>query len=141
MKAWSRWQDYATMVFGVLLFASAARVVLRRSIFLTKVGMANGWSLSPFVYPGTLFHIFIVSAYMLGVLLVVAGIVAASTREPRRSVILNAPGLVAVLIFITALAFEFLGATDVAWTFGITAIATVLVGATLRLSPKEQHEH
>jgi hypothetical protein len=117
MNAWSRWQDYATIVLGVLLVAS------------------------PFVFGERWLHETPAIAAVLGVLLVVAGIVAASTREPRRSLIVNAPGLVAVITFIGALAIGFLsrslGHIEVAWTAGVVAVATVLVGATLRLSPKE----
>jgi SPW repeat len=132
MKAWRRWQDYATMVFGVLLFAS------------------------PFVFNEHTFAS--LTAWVLGVLLVVAGIVAASTREPRRSLIVNAPGLVAVIMFIDALAIanhhwqasnsfdwgllippgqRLSGGMGVALTAGVMAIATVVAGATLRLSPKK----
>jgi hypothetical protein len=117
MNAWRRWQDYATMVFGIILVAS------------------------PFVFGERWLHETPVIAAALGVLLVVAGIVAASTREPRRSLIVNAPGLVAVITFIGALAIAFLsrsrGHIGVALTAGVIAIATVLVGATLRFSPKE----
>jgi uncharacterized membrane protein len=126
MKAWRRWQDYTTMLFGVLLFAS------------------------PFVFAETSHPHAIVVAYASGVLLIVAGIVAASTREPRRSLFVNAPGIVAVIMFIAALTLGFSGfsldafgqfrieaeESWVALTAGVMAIATVLVGATLRLSPK-----
>jgi hypothetical protein len=84
MKAWRRWQDYATMMFGVL------------------------HSASPLVFGERWLHETPTLAAVLGVLLVMAGIVAASTREPRRSLIVNAPGLVAVITFIGALAIGFL---------------------------------
>jgi uncharacterized membrane protein len=117
MTAWRRWQDYATMVFGVLLFAS------------------------PFVFRERWLHETPAFAAVLGLLLVVAGIVAAATREPRRSLIVNAPGLAAVITLIGALAIGFLsrslGHIEVALTAGVMAIATVLAGATLRRSPKE----
>ena len=60
-------------------------------------------------------------------------IVAAATREPRRSLIVNAPGLVAVITFIAAVVLAFEGALGVAWTAGILAILTLAVGATLRM--------
>jgi hypothetical protein len=126
MKAWRRWQDYATMVFGIVVFAS------------------------PFVFAEASNRHAIVVAYVFGVLLVVAGFVAASTREPRRSLILNAPGIVAVIMFIAALTLGVSGISPdaccqlqveakesgVALAAGVMAIATVLVGATLRLSPR-----
>src|SRR2546429_9834017 len=76
MTAWRRWQDYATMVFGVLLF------------------------ISPIVFGQTSHQVASVSAYVLGVLLFVSGIVAAATRGPRSSVLVNAPGAVALITFL-----------------------------------------
>ena len=73
MTAWKRWQDYATMAYGVLLF------------------------ISPFVFGETSQGVAAVSAYVLGVLLFLSGILAAANREGRRSLILNAPGIVAVV--------------------------------------------
>jgi uncharacterized membrane protein HdeD (DUF308 family) len=108
MTAWKRWQDYATTAFGVLLFVS------------------------PFVFGDTSHQVASVSAYVLGVLLVVSGIVAAATAEARRSVILNAPGTAAVITFLAPFVLGFTGVTGVAWTAWVLAIATVLVGASLR---------
>ncbi len=55
-----RWQDYDTMVFGVLL------------------------NISPFVFGETSHHISSVGAYVLGALLVLSGIVAtADGRQPK----------------------------------------------------------
>ena len=68
MSAWKRWQDYATMVFGVIVF------------------------ISPLVFGETAHRTATLVAYVLGALLVVAGIVAAYTREPRRSLFANVPG-------------------------------------------------
>jgi uncharacterized membrane protein HdeD (DUF308 family) len=98
------------MVFGVVLF------------------------ISPFVFGETSHHISTIGAYVLGVLLLLSGIVAAATREPRRSLIVNAPGIAAVITFIAAVVLVFGGAPGIAWTAGVLAILTVLVGATLRMS-------
>jgi uncharacterized membrane protein HdeD (DUF308 family) len=119
MRAWRRWQDYATIVFGVLLFASPFVLAPSRTTTVT--------------------------AFVLGGLLVVAGVVAASTSAPRRSLIVNAPGLVAVITLIAALVLGFWNLdhevpsarTEVAWTAGVMAVATLVAGATLRLSGKE----
>jgi uncharacterized membrane protein HdeD (DUF308 family) len=110
MTASRRWQDYATIVFGVLLF------------------------ISPFVFGETSHHTSTIGAYVLGVVLILSGIVAAVTREPRRSLIVNAPGIAAVITFIAAVVLVFGGAPGIAWTAGVLAILTVLVGATLRMS-------
>jgi uncharacterized membrane protein HdeD (DUF308 family) len=109
MTTWKRWQDYATMVFGVLLI------------------------ISPFVFGETSHHISTYGAYVLGALLVLSGIVAAATREPRRSLIVNAPGIAAVITFVAAIVLVFGGAPAIALTAGVLAILTVLVGATLRM--------
>ena len=63
MTQWKRWQDYVTMVFGVLLF------------------------ISPLVFGETSHHTSTYGAYVLGVLLLASGIVASATKEPRRSLI------------------------------------------------------
>ncbi len=115
MTAWKRWQDYATMLFGVILAAS------------------------PFVFGEKLSHFSPYVAFVLGALLVLSGIVAAMTREPRRSLIVNAPGIAAVITFIAAIVLGFAGSAisqgraGIAWTAAILAILTVLVGASLRI--------
>jgi hypothetical protein len=109
MTAWKRWQDYVTMGFGVLLI------------------------ISPFVFGETSHHLSSYGAYVLGALLIVSGIVAAATREARRSLIVNAPGIAAVITFIGAIVLLFGGAPAIAVTAGALAILTVAVGATLRM--------
>lgn len=114
MNAWKRWQDYATMVFGVVVL------------------------ISPLVFGETSHHTATLGAYVLGALLVVAGIVAAYTREARRSLFVNAPGIVAVITFVAAIVLLFSGATGIALTAGLMAILTVLVGATLRMGGRSE---
>lgn len=109
MSAWKRWQDYATMVFGVIVF------------------------ISPLVFSETWHHTATLGAYVLGAPLVVAGIVAAFNREARRSLFVNAPGAVAVITFVAAIALLFSGAAGIALTAGLMAILTVVAGATLRM--------
>ena len=107
---WRRWQDYATMLFGVLLFVS------------------------PFVFGETSQQTAAISAYVLGVLLVLAGIMAAALREDRRSPILYATGLVAVVTFLAPFVLGFVGVTGIAWTAWVLAVLTVLVAATFLLN-------
>lgn len=109
MTAWKRWQDYATMVFGVLLI------------------------ISPFVFGETSHHLSSIGAYVLGALLLLSGVVAAATRETRRSLIVNAPGIAAVVTFIAAIVLLFAGVPGIAWTAGAMAVLTVLVGVTFRM--------
>ena len=119
MTAWRRWQDYATMVFGVLLFVS------------------------PLVFAETSHHIPTIGAYVLGVLLFASGVVAAATREARGSLLVNAPGIAAVITFMASIVLgvagidgdpfpNMRGVPGIAWTAGVLAVLTVLVGATLR---------
>jgi uncharacterized membrane protein HdeD (DUF308 family) len=114
MSAWKRWQDYATMVFGVAV------------------------SISPLVFGESSHHTATLGAYILGALLVVAGIVAAYTREARRSLFVNVPGIVALITFIAAIVLLFSGATGIALTAGLMAILTVLAGATFRLGGRTE---
>jgi hypothetical protein len=48
-------------------------------------------------------------------------------------VILNVPGLVAVVTFVAPFVLGFTGVTGIAWTAWVLAIATLVVGASLRL--------
>jgi hypothetical protein len=97
------------MAFGVLLFVS------------------------PLVFGETSHGTATVSAYVLGVLLFLSGIIAAATREARRSPILNAPGLVAVVTFIAPFLLGYAGVAGIAWTSWVLAVLTVLVAATFLL--------
>jgi uncharacterized membrane protein HdeD (DUF308 family) len=109
MTMWKRWQDYATMAFGVLLF------------------------ISPFVFGETSQRTAAVSAYVLGVLLVLSGIAAAANRQERRSLILNAPGIAAIITVLAPFVLGFTGVPGIAWSAWVLAVATVVVGASLRL--------
>ena len=109
MGAWKRWQDYATMVFGVLV------------------------AISPLVFGETAHHTATLGAYVLGALIVVAGIFAAYNPAPRRSLFVNAPGVAAVITFIAAIVLLFSGATGIALTTGLMAILTILSAGTFRM--------
>jgi hypothetical protein len=111
MTAWRRWQDYATIVFGVLLF------------------------ISPFVFGETSQAVAAGSAYVLGVLLVLSGIATATIRDSRRSPILYVPGVLAVVTFFSPFVLGFAGVTGIAWTawamgvLTLAAVATVVSGS------------
>jgi uncharacterized membrane protein HdeD (DUF308 family) len=100
------------MVFGVLLFVA------------------------PIVFGETSQQTATVSTYVLGILLFLSGIVAAATREARRSPILNAPGLVAVLTFIAPFVLMYAGVIGIAWTSWVLAVVTVAVAATLLIGQR-----
>jgi uncharacterized membrane protein HdeD (DUF308 family) len=94
--------------------------------------------ISPLVFSETSHHTATWGAYVLGALLVVAGIVAAYTREARRPLFVNAPGIVAVITFVAAVVLLFSGATGIALTAGLMAILTILAGATLRMGGRTE---
>jgi hypothetical protein len=85
------------------------------------------------VFDETSHHLSSYAAYGSGALLVLSGIVAAATREARRSLIVNAPGIGAVITFIVAIVLLFGGAPGIAWTAAVLAILTVLVGVSFRM--------
>jgi len=114
MSAWKRWQDYATMLFGVVVF------------------------ISPLVFSETSHHTATLGAYVLGALLVLGGIGAALNREPRRSLFVNAPGIAAVITFVAAIVLLFSGAKGIALTAGLMAILTVVAAATLRMGDRTE---
>ena len=94
--------------------------------------------ISPLVVGETAHHTATLGAYLLGALLVVGGLVAALNREPRRSLFVNAPGIVAVITFVAAIVLLFSGAVGIALTAGLMAILTVLAGATLRMGGRTE---
>jgi uncharacterized membrane protein HdeD (DUF308 family) len=110
MTAWKRWQDYATIVFGILLV------------------------ISPVLFGATSHLRSSIVAYVLGALLILGGVVAAMTKEPRRSLVVNAPGIAAVLVFVGGLVVIFAGVAAVGVTAIVLAIATIGVAFTLRQS-------
>jgi len=62
----------------------------------------------------------------------VGGIVAAMTREPRRSPVVNAPSIAALLAFVGGLVIAFVGVPAIGATAVLVAIASVLAALTLR---------
>jgi hypothetical protein len=89
---------------------------------------------SPFIFGETSSEVAARSAYVLGGLLALSGVVAAATPEARRSLLFNAPGLVSVITFISPFALGFGGVTGIAWTAWLLAIATVVVASSFRFS-------
>jgi uncharacterized membrane protein HdeD (DUF308 family) len=113
MTSWKRWQDYVSMVCGVLV------------------------GISPVVFGETNHTLSSIAAYALGILLIAGGIVAAMTKEPRRSLVVNAPGIAAILTLIVGVVLLFRSAPGIAWTMIVLSLVSVLVGATLRMgAPK-----
>ena len=107
MTAWRRWQDYATIVFGVLLFVS------------------------PIVFGDTSQSTATVTAYILGVLLVLGGLLSAAMRQANP--VEWVPVILGVVTFVSPWVFGFTAVTAVAWAAWILGILTVLSAGSLLL--------
>jgi hypothetical protein len=110
MTAWKRWQDYTVMVTGVLLF------------------------ISPFVFGETSHSVAAVSAYVVGVLLVLAGILVAVMREAGGIDIV--PAVVGVIAFISPWALGFAGVAGIAWSAWVLGIIAVVAAGSLLFGGK-----
>jgi hypothetical protein len=108
MTAWRRWQDYTTMAAGVLLF------------------------ISPFVFGETSQGVAALGAYVVGILLVLAGILAAAMREAGGIELV--PGVLGVVTFVSPWVLGFAGVTAIAWTAWVLGILVVLAAGSLLLN-------
>lgn len=108
MSAWRRWQDWVVVGLGVILF------------------------LTPFVFGETAMAVAASTAYILGVLIVLAGLLNATTRQPTGLEII--PAVLAVILFVSPWAFGFTAVTTLAWSAWIVAVLVVLaVGSLLAM--------
>ena len=106
--AWKRWQDYATIVFGVALFVT------------------------PLVFGDTSHGTATTTAYILGVLLVLSGLLAAAMREANT--VEWIPVILGVITFISPFVFGFTAVTAVAWAAYIVGVLAVLNAGSLLLN-------
>lgn len=113
MTAWRRWQDYATILFGVLLF------------------------ISPIVFGDTSYGTATITAYILGVLIVLGGLLAAAMRQPN--LVEYVPVILGIVTFISPWVFGFSAVTAVAWSAWALAVLTVLsAGSVLLVGNRRQ---
>jgi uncharacterized membrane protein HdeD (DUF308 family) len=105
MTAWNRWQDYVTMATGVLLF------------------------ISPFVFGDTSQGVAAASAYVLGILLLLSGILAAAMREARGFELV--PAIVGVVTFVSPWVLGFATVTGIAWAAWVLGVVAVLAAGSL----------
>jgi SPW repeat-containing protein len=112
MTAWKRWQDYATMIAGVLLFVS------------------------PFVFGETSQGVAAYGAYVLGILLVLSGILVAAMRESGGVELV--PAVLGVITFVSPWVLGFAGITVIAWTAWVLGIVVVLIAGSLLLGRSER---
>jgi SPW repeat-containing protein len=104
MRAWTRWQDWATMLLGIVLLATPF-------IFQTTAETTASWT-----------------AYVVGALLVGAGLWLASTEEPD-GVVETIPLVLGAALFVAPWALSFTSVTMAAWMAWIVGGLTVINAA------------
>jgi hypothetical protein len=108
MTTWRRWQDWVVVSSGVVLFVT------------------------PFVFGDTAQTVAASSAYVLGALLAVAGLMNAAMSKAGELELI--PALLAVILFVSPLAFGFTAAAAaLAWSAWIVAMLVVLAVGSVRL--------
>jgi VIT1/CCC1 family predicted Fe2+/Mn2+ transporter len=101
-QPWQRWQDWATVVIGVLLFVS------------------------PFVFGATGMQMAAQTAYLGGVLLVIAGVWSLWT--PSLQLTEWAEVVIGVLVFLAPFVLGFNGLTSMAYSAWIGGVLAVILG-------------
>ncbi|HEV3460503.1 MAG TPA: SPW repeat protein [Candidatus Dormibacteraeota bacterium] len=116
MTAWKRWQDYATIIFGIGLFVT------------------------PFVFGDTSQATATTTAYILGVLLVLGGLLSAAMREPNTIEYVTV--ILGVITIISPFVFGFTAVTAIAWAAWILGVLTVLsVGSLVLRNRNSRTQH
>lgn len=105
MTAWKRWQDWAVVALGLVLLVT------------------------PFVFGDTSQTVAASSAYVLGVLIALSGILNAAMR--RAGGLEFIPAVLAVILFVSPWAFGFTAVTALAWSAWIIAILIVVALGTV----------
>ena len=105
MTTWRRWQDWVVVGLGVVLF------------------------LTPFVFGETAQTSAAASAYVLGVVIALAGLLNATMRQAGGLEII--PAVLAVILFVSPWAFGFTAVTALAWSAWIVAILVALAVGSL----------
>src|SRR2546426_3618224 len=105
MTTWRRWQDWVVVGLGVVMF------------------------LTPFVFGETGQTVAASTAYVLGVLIALGGLLNAATRQTGGLELI--PAVLAVILFVSPWAFGFTAGTGLAWAAWVIAILIVLTGGNL----------
>ena len=105
MTSWKRWQDWSVVVLGAIMF------------------------LTPFVFGETSQTVAASAAYVLGVLLMLAGLGNAALAKAGGLEII--PAILAVVLFVSPWIFGFAAVTALAWSAWIVAILVVLAIGSL----------
>ena len=113
-KAWKRWQDWVTVVLGVLLF------------------------IAPFAFAATANQSAAWTAYAGGVLLAIAGLWSLSS--PANQFSEWAEVVIGILVFIAPWVLGFTGLTPIAWSAWIAGVLAVLVGGSVVLNQRGRQQ-
>jgi hypothetical protein len=105
MTTWRRWQDWVVVALGVILFVT------------------------PFVFGQATQSVAAYTAYVLGVLIALAGILNAAMKQAGGLEII--PGVLAVILFVSPWAFGFTAVTALAWSAWIIGILVLLAVGSL----------
>ena len=105
MTTWRRWQDWVIVALGVIT------------------------CLTPFVFGDTSQAVAASTAYVLGVLIALGGLLNAAMSTAGGLEII--PAVLAVILFVSPFAFGFTGVTALAWSAYIIAILVVLAVGSL----------
>jgi hypothetical protein len=105
MTTWRRWQDWVVVGLGVITV------------------------LTPFAFGETAQTVAASSAYVLGVLIALAGLLNAAMSKAGGLELI--PAVLAVVLFVSPFAFGFTGVTALAWSAYIIAILVVLAVGSL----------
>jgi uncharacterized membrane protein len=110
-QTWKRWQDWASVVLGVLLF------------------------ITPFVFGATGITAAAWTAYVGGVLVVIAGVYNLSS--PTNRTIEWAEVVVGVLVFLAPWVLGFATLSTIAWSAWIAGVLAVLLAGSVLYGERE----
>jgi len=105
MTTWRRWQDWVVVGLGVVLFVT------------------------PFLFGETANSVAASTAYVLGALIALAGVLNAAMKDAGGLELI--PAVLAVILFVSPWAFGFTALTGLAWAAWIIAILVVLTVGSL----------
>src|SRR5258705_11146000 len=105
MTTWRRWQDWVVVGLGVVLFVT------------------------PFLFGETANSVAASTAYVLGALIALAGVLNAAMKDAGGLELI--PAVLAVILFVSPWAFGFSALTGLAWAAWIIAILVVLTVGSL----------
>jgi hypothetical protein len=113
MRAWTRWQDWATVLLGVILIATPV-------VFETTSNVAASWT-----------------AFVMGGLMILIGLYAASMEEPTAG-IEGIPLVLGLALFVAPWVLSFTNVPEIAWmTWIIAMLVAVNAAAELLALPAQ----